>query len=179
MDKTIVINLFGGPGSGKSTTASGLFNKLKKRGVNCEYVQEYAKDLVWGENLKTLDNQIHIYGEQHNRIFRLKGKVDIIITDSPPVMGMVYCDWSKTSPILKQLACAEHHRDDVNTLNFFIIRDKPYNPKGRTQTDDEAKIVDDKVRGLLSDFKIDYTEIIGDTMVEENILNEIVKYYPI
>ena len=90
MGKTIVINLFAGPGCGKSTTASGVFSELKRIGVNCEYVQEYAKDLVWGKNFKALSNQIHVYGEQHNRIFRLKGEVDVIITDSPPVMGMVY-----------------------------------------------------------------------------------------
>ena len=30
MKKTLVINLIGGPGSGKSTTASGIFYALKK-----------------------------------------------------------------------------------------------------------------------------------------------------
>lgn len=168
--KSIVVNLFSGPGSGKSTTAAGLFHYLKKQNINCEYIQEYAKDIVWGENFKTLDNQIYVYGKQHNRIFRLKGKVDVIITDAPPVMGMVYCDWSKTSTALKQLAYDEHHRDDVKTLNFFIIRDKPYNPKGRTQDEEGARLVDIQIRELLSDFDIDYVEVLGDDDVVEHIL---------
>lgn len=44
---TKVINLYGGPGTGKSSTAGMLFAHLKLRGVNCEYVQEYAKDAAW------------------------------------------------------------------------------------------------------------------------------------
>ena len=39
----IVVNLFGGPGCGKSTTAAWLFNQLKERGINCEYVTEFPK----------------------------------------------------------------------------------------------------------------------------------------
>lgn len=41
-----VINLFAGPGSGKSTTCAGVFNKLKLAGINCEMALEYAKDKV-------------------------------------------------------------------------------------------------------------------------------------
>ena len=33
---TLIINLIGGPGSGKSTTAAGLFYKLKQMGIDCE-----------------------------------------------------------------------------------------------------------------------------------------------
>ena len=46
MKHTIVVNLIGGPGSGKSTTAAGLFYNLKKLGINCEMALEYAKDKV-------------------------------------------------------------------------------------------------------------------------------------
>ena len=77
----IIINLFAGPGSGKSTTCAGLFSKLKLAGINCEMVLEYAKELVWENNLETLDDQIYIFAEQLHRINRLKNKVDVIITD--------------------------------------------------------------------------------------------------
>ena len=33
---TFVINLFGGPGSGKSTMRARIFSELKYLGVNCE-----------------------------------------------------------------------------------------------------------------------------------------------
>ena len=44
-----VINLFGGPGCGKSTTAADLFARMKLRGLSVELVTEYAKDVVWDE----------------------------------------------------------------------------------------------------------------------------------
>ena len=41
--KTIVINLIGSPGTGKSTLASELFSKMKWQGYDVELVSEYAK----------------------------------------------------------------------------------------------------------------------------------------
>lgn len=67
-----VINLFAGPGSGKSTTCAGVFSKLKLAGVNCEMALEYAKDKVWEQSFHTLDNQIYIFGKQLHRLWRLK-----------------------------------------------------------------------------------------------------------
>lgn len=57
----------GGPGSGKSTTAAGVFYNIKKKFIHAELVTEYAKDLVWNEAEAFLNNQIYIFGEQHNR----------------------------------------------------------------------------------------------------------------
>ena len=50
--ETKVINLFGNPGSGKSTVAAYLFSELKSRGLEVELVTETAKDLVWDEDRK-------------------------------------------------------------------------------------------------------------------------------
>lgn len=47
MKKPFVINLFGAPGSGKSVAASYIFSQLKMKGVECELIQEFAKDLTW------------------------------------------------------------------------------------------------------------------------------------
>lgn len=47
MKNALVVNLFGGPGCGKSTTMARLFADLKTRGLNVEMVSEFAKDLVY------------------------------------------------------------------------------------------------------------------------------------
>ena len=42
-----VINFYGGPGTGKSVQAAATYCALKKQGLNCELVTEYAKDKLW------------------------------------------------------------------------------------------------------------------------------------
>jgi len=88
---TKVINLFGGPGSGKSTMATSVFALLKMHDVNCEYVSEYAKDLVWeGKDRLMNTDPLYIFSKQHLRQRKLENKVEIVITDSPLLMSLVY-----------------------------------------------------------------------------------------
>lgn len=51
----IVVNLYGGPGVGKSTGAAYVFARLKEAGVVAELVTEFAKDLTWGHSRAILD----------------------------------------------------------------------------------------------------------------------------
>ena len=60
MKETLVVNFFGGPGVRKSTFCAELFARLKWENVNCEMALEYAKDIVWEENYKILENQFYV-----------------------------------------------------------------------------------------------------------------------
>jgi len=176
--KTIVVNLFGGPGSGKSTQALGVTYKLKLNGVNCEYANEIAKDLMWREDYGSLKDQIKIFGKQNGKIFDLKNKVDVIITDSPAVMGLLYCDNNEVSvKELKSLAIAEFNRDDIINVNIMLTRDesREYDPNGRSQTEDEAKQKDRDVRSLLSDLGIRVRHFVGQEATVDFIYTDIMK----
>lgn len=169
----LVVNLFAGPGSGKSTTCAGIFERLKLRGINCEMALEYAKDKVWEESFHTLDNQIYVFGKQLHRIFRLKDKVDVIITDSPLPFSILY-DKSK-SLNFKRLVLEQFNQ--FNNLNIFIERDENYNPSGRMQTQEEAQKLDNEIKCILKDNHINYTcfkKGETDTIVE-NILKHLNK----
>jgi len=48
--ETLIVNLWAGPGTGKSTTASVVFHMLKVAGIKCEYVTEFAKELAYAAN---------------------------------------------------------------------------------------------------------------------------------
>ena len=86
-----VINLFGGPGCGKSTTAAGLFHLMKLNEMNVELVTEYAKDLTWEERFGTLANdQLYVFAKQQKRLQVLKNKVRYVVTDSPLILGLSY-----------------------------------------------------------------------------------------
>ena len=81
----ILVNLFGAPGAGKSTGAAYIFSQLKMAGINAELVTEFAKDKVWEESKEPFNNQAYIFGQQYFRISRCADKVDVIVTDSPPL----------------------------------------------------------------------------------------------
>lgn len=162
---TLVVNLFGGPGTGKSTNAALTFGKLKSQGVSAELVTEYAKDLVWEERYHALGFQPYIIAKQMWRIHKLLGKVDVIITDSPILLGLVYGaegygeGWK--SHILEFF-------NSLDNLNVMLIRNDeahPYVANGRTQTDvGEAQLIDTQIESLLENHSIP-TEFID---IQEN-----------
>ena len=92
MKTKVIVNLFGGPGVGKSTTAFYLMAKLKMNGIDCEYTPEFAKDKVWEGNLDVFNCQFFVTGRQAWQIRRLFNKVEVIITDSPIALGATYAD---------------------------------------------------------------------------------------
>lgn len=152
---TLVVNLFGGPGTGKSTTCAGTFAELKHRGINAEMVTEYAKDKVWERSLHTLDNQIYIFGKQHHRIFRLLDQVDVIVTDAPLLLSLYYGD--QESPTFHRLVLQEHAK--MRTYNVFLLREKPFQQAGRLQTEDQAREIDGRLLNILHTYGIDYDRI--------------------
>jgi ATP:corrinoid adenosyltransferase len=87
---TKVINMFGGSGIGKSTTAAGLYHQMKLQGLNVELVREYVKGWAWaGTKVNTYD-QVYIFGKQARSEYMLYGKVDYIVTDSPILLSPIY-----------------------------------------------------------------------------------------
>jgi nicotinamide riboside kinase len=152
---TLVINLFGGPGTGKSTLSATLFAHLKMAGIDVEFAPEYVKDLVWEESFKKIENQVYIFGKQHNRLYRLQNKVKVIITDSPLLNSIVY--YTGNNPFFKDMVMWEYKQ--MNNLSFFLERSFEYNPNGRMQTLDGAKLVDETYQKLLTDYNVEYTSI--------------------
>lgn len=161
-DNTLIINLIGGPGSGKSTTASDVFYELKKKGVNCEMALEFAKDKVWEESFKTMDDQIYIFGKQFHKIWRLKDKVDVIITDSPLLLSIYYN--KEKSDYFNDFIIEQYNR--FNNKLFFIERNNDYQVEGRLQTIDEAKQIDEDVKAILERYDISYECVKNEKSVE-------------
>jgi nicotinamide riboside kinase len=164
---TLIINLFGGPGTGKSTNAAGLFYRLKRSGVNCEYIQEYAKDKTWSEDRQTLLCQPYVTGKQFYRTARLLGKVDVAVTDSPIITGILYQGFGCT-PSWEKWAIEAFNQ--FNNLNIFLVRNPlnhPYNPKGRSQTESEAMAKDIEMRNILDSHNIHY-HVVEVSSVEKD-----------
>ena len=85
-----VINLYCGPGGGKSTGAAKLFAHLKQQDKNVELVTEFAKQLTWQNRQVDLSNQIYVFAKQHSKLFHLEDEVDVVVTDSPLLLSLIY-----------------------------------------------------------------------------------------
>ncbi len=158
----IVVNLFGVPSAGKSTGAAYIFSKIKMDGINAELITEFAKDKVWEENSEIFkpDNQCYLFGKQFYRMSRCRDKVDIIVTDSPLPLSIFY----NKSEVLGE----DFNRTIMNCFNSFdnisylLLRDKPYNPKGRLQTEAESDALKEPLTNLLLSRNIKYEAVKGN-----------------
>jgi hypothetical protein len=88
----LVINLWGGPGAGKSTVAAEVFVKLRQRTkANVELTNEFATELCFEGAKENLKDPVYLMGNQWHRLWRLERlKVDVAVCDSPIGMGTAY-----------------------------------------------------------------------------------------
>lgn len=143
-----IINLFAGPGAGKSTLAALVFAELKTKGHNAELVPEFAKELTWAERMRELTYQPYVFGQQYKRIRTLyEACVDYIVVDSPLLLSCVY-GWDKTTQAFRD-SCYAYYREFDND-NWFVLREKDYLQKGRTQSKIEAVALDDQIAEMLN-----------------------------
>lgn len=178
-----VVCLWGGPGTGKSTSCSGIFNLLKKAGYNCEMNREYIKDWVW-EKRPILDgDQVYITAKQlrKEKIYIREG-LDFIVTDSPALLstfyGHKYDKYEKQHGACK-LIVKQHWEfckdNNYKVEHYFLVRKKEYNPSGRLQTEEEAKQYDIEIKEFLDAHKINYKVIECDEFVEQKIVEDLLK----
>lgn len=150
-----VINLIGASCSGKSTTAAGLFYKLKLEHVNCELVTEYAKDLTWEDRKKTLANSIYVLGKQYQRLDRLRDKVEYVITDSPLLLNIVYnTRYNNLNNLVLELY------NSFDNDNFFLPVKSNFSRIGRNETYEEAIEVERKILQMLKEYNIGYKILV-------------------
>jgi adenylate kinase family enzyme len=171
MRNTIIINLFAGPGSGKSTGAAYIFSKLKMLGIETELVTEFAKDLVWEENSVAIGCSPYVFGNQLFRIEKCLGKVDVVITDSPILLSTIYDSTGSKyfQPLVLDLFSKFQNR------SYFIKRVKKYNPNGRLHTETEANQKSEEILSLLENNMISYKTVVGDIEGYEIIIEDILK----
>ena len=179
MTSPIIIDLIGQPSAGKSSTAAGLFYRLKLMGCVCELVPEYAKDLVWSRREHQLADQLYVFAKQRDRLERLRGQVHYVVTDSPLRLshfyGAHFCErYPSFSALVKEVDASFTH------ASVFLRRTKPYSAVGRTQTQSQA----DAVGVRLAELFVDRCELDlpGDEAAIDHIINHLTRtgrlYHP-
>lgn len=171
--KTTVINLFAGPGCGKSTLAAGLFQAMKLRGGDVELVREYAKNWAWENRKPSKYDQVYFFGKQVRNESLLYGKVKYIVTDSPILLSAYYEKKEIGTEILLPSVLGVWKQPDVKRVNFFLERHKPYVQKGRFQSETEAREIDKDLRKFLIANQVNFVTL---TCKDDNRIANVLKY---
>lgn len=145
------INLFGGPGAGKSTAAHFLVWTLKDLGLQVELSREWIKRRAFGtgDPVERCFLQPIAVGEQLQEELEALRTGCIVVTDSPILMQGVYGDHVDRKIAM---SLAEELEERWPSLNIFLDRgDKPYRTEGRWQDEEQAKHKDAEIQALLQD----------------------------
>lgn len=175
MRKTVIVNLYGAPGAGKSTGSAYIFGQLKMNNISVELVREFVKDKIYEKSEGVFNDQVYILGKQHFRQTNVKGNVDVIITDCPLITQAYYTDKYKFpyADELRQLVLKLYSLE--NNINYFVNRDKPYNPDGRFQTEADSDSISGNLKEYLDNLGIEYKEINGNITDYDSVVADIIK----
>lgn len=160
-----VFGMYGGPGTGKTRCSSGAFSEIKDKGINAEYVPEHVKiKYAWlGIHPEDID-QFSILGEQTQMEKNLFGEhgPNVIITDSPIWLQAYYAKCYGNADLQKgfELLVKEYYRmaseRGIEHVHVWLKRLRPYNPKGRFQTESEAKEIDELMLPYLQSLGVNF-----------------------
>jgi hypothetical protein len=169
------INLYGGPGVGKSALAAWLYANLIRVDCEVELVNEWIKSWAW-QNIKPQGcDQIYVLAKQLRREEIVLRQGVSIITDSPLALQLAYASIDFPD-IHYALSLLVKHFDLTynNNIDVFIQRDEniPYKQSGRYHNLADAikmdKIIKHQIAGK------DIVTLNGPEM-NKNILFDIIK----
>ena len=129
--------------------------------------------MTWEHNRKALANQIYMLGNQLQRIYRCQDEVDVIVTDSPLLLNILY----NNNPILDKNfeRLVVNIFKSYNNLNYYVQRIKKYNPVGRNETEEESNKIANKLINLLSKENIPFKYIEGQLEKYQEVVDDVLE----
>ena len=170
-----IINIFGGPGIGKSSIAAGITYKLKKNHISCDQPYEFPKLLAWDDNHSAIQDQLYVLANQHRGIVKSYGKVDYIVLDSPILLSLTYRNYYKGTEYPSSLYGESFDKMVLDTFNQYdninIVLDRAdgvHNNDERYQNLEESKELDIVIENSLIENNIPFHKIkVNDDTVDD------------
>lgn len=134
-----LINLYGGPGAGKSTVALSVAGEMRRQGYSVELVAEDIKYNIYANNYSIFENQVKILGDQIQRLHSMDNKVKYAVLDSPLLQQTVYTEDAPES--FKDLV--RNINGTFKAISFFVARgDFEFEQKGRIHNKEQSLVLD-------------------------------------
>lgn len=162
--------------SHNSTMAALCFVELKSRHLSAEYVQEYAKMLIYKKEFEKLNQQYHVSLEQYKMIKAVDGNVDYICVDSSLLLGLLYnkefksnvSDKKKTEEMILS------KMEEFDNIYIFLERNDEFEfeKQGRVHDEQQSRELDKKFKQLLDKLKLPYLTVLSD----RSKVGEIISY---
>lgn len=172
-----IINIFGGPGIGKSSIAAGVTYKIKKNHISCDQPYEFPKLLAWDDNHSAIQDQLYVLANQHRGIVKSYGKVDYIVLDSPILLSLTYRNYYKGTEYPSSLYGESFDKMVLDTFNQYdninIVLDRAegvHNNDERYQNLEESKELDGVIENSLIENNIPFHKIKVDDDTVDNII---------
>lgn len=176
MKQTLVINLFGGPGIGKSTLAAALFARMKEKNINCEMVREYVKMWAWQDREIKATDQIYVLAKQAQAESILYGKVEFVITDCPVFLPGVYQRLYYNGTYIGDAArgfTSDARNSGVSFNNYILSRGTHFENEGRYHSKEESIKIDKEIPLMLTEYEEPYKILLLANT--ETLVNKILK----
>lgn len=148
-----VVNLFGPPGTGKSTVAAMLFGLLKMNQHESEFVPEFAKVLTWSEHHVALRDQLYVFAKQHHRLEMLRVQpLEYVVSDGPLLNSLIYAPDNYFTSFPPMVLEVFHSFENVNIV--LERENHAYSSIGRYHSEAEAAVVNDRCEQVLTEYGI-------------------------
>lgn len=170
----IKIALFGGPGVGKTTCANAFVAYMNSKHYPFYNISEYARTFIdtYGQNILNECGpliQLKIVQKQIEREQTIPNNVKGFITDSPVFLAWFYAAYYGKDNNASYIARKDNYKQFLKSIYsydhiFRIVRESDYQEDGcRTQTAEEAKLIDEAITINLKLHHIPFTTIKGST----------------
>lgn len=167
-----IINLFGAPSAGKSTTMLGLTYHMKLMGLSVENTPEFFKEMIFEDSRAELfGGQLYVLGEQNRRLARLVGKNDFAVTDCPlPLIGF----YTSENYLKGFHDFVKNLNAKYDNVNYLIVRNHEFEDEKRIHNEAESKKIEDDLPKYLDSLDIKYKTINSGPNIVEDLIAELI-----
>ena len=147
--------------------------RLKRKGVNAEYVTEFAKDKVYENNKEVFKHQQYLFGKQSFRMGRVRNKVQVMVVDSPLLLNIIYNDDDVLGEDFNRTVLNVFN--SYRNINYLLVRKHTYENDGRRHNEEQSFGIRKLIKDKLEELNIDYKTATSSEDDCEKIANEIIR----